>query len=78
VIDAGVDPLCAVTELKTIPHNRSTHIGGVPLCTLGSMVFVAQGIVNQSVAQFVSTKLPAIVVELPVTLNDMLATVVIA
>jgi hypothetical protein len=72
------DPLGVVTELNTIPHIRSTQTGGVPLCTLESMVFVAHGIVIQSVEQAVSTTLPASVVELPVILNAMLGTVVIA
>lgn len=76
--DVGVLPLCEVTELNTIPQIRSTHTGGVPLWTLGSMVFVAHGMVIQSVEQPVSTMLPVKVVELPVTLNDILGTVVIA
>jgi hypothetical protein len=38
-----------VAELKTCPHRRSTHTLGVPVCSSGLFVFVAQGMVIQSV-----------------------------
>ena len=65
-----------VTELKTIPQILSTQTVGVPVCTIGSMVLVAQGMVSQSVTQFVSTTLPIGVVLLPVKLKDMAGTMV--
>jgi hypothetical protein len=60
----------AVTELKTMPQIRSTHVLGVPVWAVGSMLLVAHGIVIQSVAQFVPTTLPA-AGDPPVMLNDI-------
>jgi hypothetical protein len=60
----------AVTELKTIPQILSTQVAGVPVWAVGSMLFVAQGMVIQSVAQLVPTTLPA-AGEPPVILNDI-------
>jgi len=67
-----------VTELKTIPQILSTQTVGVPVCTIGSRVLVAQGMVSQSVTQLVSTRLPNGEVLLPVTLKDMAGTMVVA
>jgi hypothetical protein len=38
-----------VAELKTMPHSLSTQTLGVPVCSSGLFVFVAHGIVIQSV-----------------------------
>jgi hypothetical protein len=65
-----------VTELKTIPQMRSTQTAGIPVCTIGSIVLVAHGIVSQSVAQLDSMMLPTGEVLLPVKLNDMAGTIV--
>ena len=43
------DVFGVVAELNTWPHILSTHTTGVPDCVVGSFVFVAQGIVIQSV-----------------------------
>ncbi len=59
-----------MTELKTIPQILSTQVAGVPVWAVGSMLLVAQGMVIQSVAQLVPTKVPA-AGEPPVILNDI-------
>ena len=48
----------------------------MPVCSAGFIVFVAQGIVSQSVTQFVSMMLPTGVALLPVRLNDIAGTVI--
>ena len=53
-----------------MPQIRSTQIEGVPVCVVGLLLFVAQGIVIQSVAQVVPTLLPS-AGDPPVMLNDM-------
>ena len=52
------DPAEVVTELKTMPQILSTQIDGVPDWTL-LLLFVAHGIVIQSVEQAVLTLLPS-------------------
>ena len=52
------DPAEVVTELKTMPQILSTQIDGVPDWTL-VLLFVAQGMVSQSVEQAVLTLLPS-------------------
>ena len=43
------DPAEVVAELKTIPQILSTHTEGVPVWVVGLLLFVAHGIVIQSV-----------------------------
>ena len=54
----GADAPC--TELKTMPQIRSTHTAGVPVWATGSLLFVAQGIVIQSVLQVTPTWLVSV------------------
>ena len=62
------------TELKAMPQILSTHVVVVPavavVCASGFIVFVAHGIVIQSVEQEVPTTVPGFAVP-PVTLNDI-------
>jgi hypothetical protein len=53
-----------------MPQIRSTHVLGVPVWAVGSMLLVAHGIVIQSVAQLVPTRVPT-AGDPPVMLNDM-------
>ena len=46
------------TELKTWPQILSTQTTGVPFWAVGSLLLVAQGMVNQSVVHWVPTRLP--------------------
>ena len=64
------EPEGVVAELKTMPQILSTHTEGVPVCVVGSLLFVAHGMLIQSVAQVLPTMLPA-VGDPPVILNDM-------
>ena len=64
------DPAEVVAELKTIPQILSTHTEGVPVWVVGLLLFVAHGIVIQSVEQVVPTLLPS-AGDPPVILKDM-------
>lgn len=66
-----------VTELRAMPQIRSTQTVGEPFWVVGSLVFVAQGILSQSVLQFEPTIVPWMVAVLPVMLKAMFELVVI-
>ena len=59
--DAGVPAPCR-TELNTIPQILSTQPWLMSDCAVGLNVLVAQGILIQSVAQFVPVSVPALAV----------------
>ena len=70
VTGTELDPEGVVTELKTMPQIRSTQTEGVPVWSVGSLLFVAHGMVIQSVEHAVPTLLPSAGVP-PVMLKAM-------